>query len=202
MQDYEVSRTIGKCSVSGKTFEEGEEFYSVVLDDKEGLHRCDYSVDAWEGPPEGTLCYCKTALPVKNEQKKTFVDDEVILDFFLRLGGADDRLKQRFRFVLSLILMRKRILKYVKTIRESDREYWEMRLVRDKTRYRVFNPVLDEHEIEDVSVELSTILHGSYAVGDAAAGDCGRVDAPGTDGCSPTEPIPADVSGGSHQEGP
>lgn len=163
MSDYDVSRSIGKCCVSGRAFEEGEEFYTVVLDGADSLERKDYALDVWEAPPEGTLCHFKTRMPKKEGPKKTYVDDDVLIQFFLRLAGAKEGLKLRFRFVLSLILMRKRLLKYEKTIREGGREVWQLRLTRDKSEHRVLNPSLDETEIQALSEELSAILHGQVA---------------------------------------
>ena len=32
MADYEISKTAGTCSACGRTFEEGEAFYSVVFE--------------------------------------------------------------------------------------------------------------------------------------------------------------------------
>lgn len=160
MADYDISRATGKCTVTGRPFEEGEDFHTVILETAEGMERCDYSQEAWKGPPEGTLCHFKTRLPKKDEPRKTFVDNEVLINFFLRLVDTEDALKLRFRFVLSLILLRKRLLKYEKTLRDGDREFWEMRLTRDKSLHRVFNPSLNENEIEELSSELNTILHG------------------------------------------
>ncbi len=161
MTEYTISRASGCCAVSGRAFEAGEEFYSVIVEAQEGLERRDYSLAAWEGPPPGALCHFKTRLPAKEEARRTFVDDEVLINFFQRLAGAEDALKQRFRFVLALILLRKRLLKYERTVREPKGEHWDMRLVRDKTLHRVFNPVMNDREIEQVSGELSAILHGA-----------------------------------------
>jgi len=179
MAEHGIPRSIGKCGVSGRILEEDEVFYTAILDAPdggEGFERRDFAAEAWQGPPEGTLCHFKTRLPRKDEPKKTFVDDDVMINFFLRLADADEGLKLRFRFVLSLILMRKRVLKYVRTIREGDREFWEMRLMRDKSHHCVFNPVLSEDEIEELSGELSAILHGHVTEIDATSAD---TDEPG-----------------------
>jgi len=192
MADQAIPRSIGKCGISGRVIEEDEVFYTAILDAAdggEGFERQDFSAEAWTGPPEGTLCHFQTRLQKKDEPKKTFVDDDVMINFFLRLADAEAGLKQRFRFVLSLILMRKRILKYVKTIREGDREYWEMRLMRDKSHHRVFNPVLAEDEIEELSGELSAILHGHVVEVDKAPTDAeADADDPGTDEPGADEP--------------
>ncbi len=96
-----------------------------------------------------------------------------MINFFLRLADSEEPLKERFRFVLSLILMRKRLLKYGRTIRRDGREYWEMRMVRDKSVHLVLNPSMNDAEIEEVTGELGAILHGHVAddadvVGDGA----------------------------------
>lgn len=160
MAEYDVSRSAGQCSVSGRAFEEDEEFYSVVIETPEGFQRKDIAEECWEGPPSGAVCHFKTKLPKKEEARKTFVNDDVLVDFFLRLSDSEEPVKRRFRFVLSLILMRKRLLKYMQTFREEGCEYWEMRLARDKSLHKVLNPSLNEAEIETLASELGSILHG------------------------------------------
>lgn len=170
MIDYEVSRPNGTCCVTGHAFVEGELFYSAVFDTPEGFARRDYAEGAWTGSPEGALCHFKTRMPKKAESRKTFVDDETLINFFVRLADSEDASKLRFRFVLSLILLRKRLLKYEKTVREGGAEYWEMRLMRDKSTHRVYNPVLTDAEIEDLTGQLGSILAGYIPDEDDAAG--------------------------------
>lgn len=106
------------------------------------------------------MCFFKTRMPRKEEPKRTFVDDDLLINFFTRLADSDDASKLRFRFVLSLILLRKRLLKYDRTIREGDVEHWEMRLMRDKSAHKVLNPRLNDDEIEDLTGQLGAILAG------------------------------------------
>lgn len=160
MTDFDISRASGACCVTGRTFDEDEAFYTVVLETEDGLARRDYSLDAWTGPPEGALCFYKTRMPHKNQPKRRFIDDSAMISFFKALGDATHPNKLRFRFVLAMILLRKRVLKYERTQREGHAEVWEMRLVREKTMHRVVNPMLREDEIVGVSAELGSILHG------------------------------------------
>ncbi len=181
MTDFEVSRTAGQCGACGRVFTEGEEFTSVVFEAKEGFERRDVCPACWQGPPAEAVCFFKTHLAKKEKAKKTFVDDEVLVDFFLRLSDAEEPHKQRFRFVLSLILLRKRLVKYERTVREDLREFWEMRLMRDKSLHRVYNPALADAEIEELTRELKAILQGDVPEeaedGEARYGgnaECGR----------------------------
>jgi hypothetical protein len=97
-------------------------------------------------------------VPEPTEKKKLLVDDEVLLEFFERLGEASERVKINFRFVLALILMRKRILKYQQTQLRDGQEIWIMGQVREQTKHEVLNPRLDDAQIEEVSEQLSAIL--------------------------------------------
>jgi hypothetical protein len=168
MGEYEISRTTGRCSVSGRVFTEGETFHTVLFETPHGYERRDFSEECWQGPPPDSLCHFLAQLPKKEKPHKTFVDDEVLLDFFRRMGDSQDTHKLRFRFVLSLILMRKRLLKYERTIRQEGSEVWEMRLVRDKSSHRVLHPTMNDAEIEELTRELGTILQGGQATGDVA----------------------------------
>jgi hypothetical protein len=185
MIDFEVSRPVGRCFVSGREFAEGETFHTALFESPQGFERRDYSEESWQGPPEGALCCFQTRLPKREEKRRTFVDDDALLTFFTRLADSTDESKQRFRFVLSLILLRKRVLKYERTIREGQREYWEMRCMRDKSSHRVFNPVLTDTEIQELTGELGAILAGG-AAGEIQDSDWTEGDE-ATDGAQPQQ---------------
>lgn len=184
MIEYEVSKSSGTCCVTGRPIAEDEVFYSALFETAEGFERRDYADEAWQGPPAGALCFFKTRMPKKQEARRTFVDDDVLLNFFQRLEGADDPSKLRFRFVLSLILLRKRLLKYDRTLREGGGEYWEMRLIREKTAHKVYNPVLTDDEIQDLTGQLGSILAGYVPEDDAEESDASDVASPSADDAS------------------
>jgi len=172
--EWEVEPAKGRCAVSGRQFQEGEEFYTVLFEDGESFRRADYSADVWQAPPEGSFCHFKTRVPIKEKRKKLLVDNELLLSFFTRLAEESDPLRVQFRFVLALILMRKRLLRYERSEKESGAEVWYMTLMPDRSEHRVVNPRLTDDQIEAVSGQLGAILHGDMgewanSVGDAAA---------------------------------
>jgi hypothetical protein len=191
MSDYDITRAKGLCCVSGKSFDEGEEFYTVVVDSGGALERRDYSLDAWTGPPDGTVCHFRTRMPRKNAPPKMFVSDDMIIGFFRDLAETADARKLRFRFVLALMLLRKRLLKYEGTRRGPAGEFWQMRLTRDKSLHEVFNPDLQESEIESLSGELSVVLQ-SHAIEAMAE----RGSAPDVDTADSNDESPADCAAG------
>lgn len=163
MSDYDVSRTEGTCYATGRAFTEDEYFFSVILETDKGFERRDYALDAWEGPPEDAVCHFKTRMPRKEAPKRMFVDDSVLMTFFNRLEGTTEPAKQRFRFVLALILLRKRVLRYENSHREGDGELWIMRQIGDRKKHQVYNPGLSEDEIGEVTSQLGDVLHADFA---------------------------------------
>jgi len=88
-----------------------------------------------------------------------FVDDEMLMTFFERLAEETEQERINFRFILTLILMRKRCLKYDSSRIEDGSEIWRLRIVgSDKQFVEVINPHLDEEQIERLSSQLSQIL--------------------------------------------
>lgn len=158
-QQWELKRASGVCEISGRELQEGEVFYTVLFEDGETFRRADYAEDAWQGPPEGCFCFFKTRVPVKEKKKKLLVDAELLINFFQRLEDEEEPVRVQFRFVLALLLMRKRLLRYDGSAVADDVETWEMTLMHNRTKQRVVNPRLSDDQIEDVSRQLGAILH-------------------------------------------
>jgi len=186
MSEYDISRATGRCAGCNRPLEVGEAFYSVLLENKEAYLRQDIGLECWQGPPPGAVCHYRTRVPKREEKRKVLVDDTVLVDFFRKLAVSEEAGRERFRFVLSLILLRKRLLKYDQTSREGGREFWHLRLMADKSVHRVANPRLDESQIEGLMVELGSILEGYAAEAVHAA------EEPGADGATQGESTSSD----------
>lgn len=168
MGKFSLARPEGVCAVDGKPIGEGDEFYAVVFEDGEGLRREDYCLDCWKAAPEGSLCSFKTRLPEKSRPKRLLVDDQILVQFFERLDDATEPARLNFRFVLALILMRKRLLKYETTELDAQgREFWGMSYPKGKGAVRVLNPRLNEEQICSISAQLGAVLQGDFDAVDA-----------------------------------
>jgi hypothetical protein len=193
MTDWEVARTTGTCCISGRAFEEGEAYHTALFAAGDSFERKDYAEECWSGPPEGAYCTWKARLPVKDRPRKLLVDDQVLVTFFERLERETDEPKLQFRFVLALILMRKRLLKYVESQIEGGVEWWTLRAPGSQTTHRVRNPGLDEQRIKDVAGQLGAILTTDYSAFDEAEtsdeedqADAGEPRNDSADGVEPT----------------
>jgi hypothetical protein len=165
---YALGRPQGKCSICGHDIHEGDKFTAAVRETAAGLERLDLDMPCWEAfDKSALLAYWRTVMPSCHGPAKPriFVDDTVLCDLFDRLADtpADEPAKRNFRFVLGLVLMRKRLLAYESSHVENGREFWSVRLKGREQPIDLHNPRLDEQEVAQVSEQLGQILNGETA---------------------------------------
>lgn len=158
MDEWEIDKPLGQCYGTGRKIQYGEEYFGALVETAEGLQRRDFCADYWEKEKPDAFCHWRTRLPHPDQKKQVFVDDEMLLAFFDRLARETEQEKIDFRFVLALILMRKRRLKYDTSRMDNDKEIWRLRFAGDKQTVEVINPHLDDEQIEQLSSQIGQIL--------------------------------------------
>lgn len=157
---YDVPRPGGHCAVTGRKIEAGERFFAAVRETPEGIERVDVSPEAWDGFDRSSLlAFWQTVMPAHEQKKKVFVDDEVLCTLFERLADASEPVKVNFRFVLGLILMRKRLIVYEDGRQQDGRDVWVVRMKGKDERLTLIDPKLDEQQVTEVSGQLGEILN-------------------------------------------
>lgn len=200
---YEVPRTTGRCAKTGRELQPGEPYYAALVEvdpdaqpeaqngkpesatkandaaNALGIQRIDVSQEAWgEGyRPERLFSYWKSTVPEPNEKKKLFVDDAVLMNLLVRLEDATEPQRLAFRYVLALILMRKKLIRFDGTEERTaevdgqtvEQEWWLFTPKLDLSKgplgkwnedetLAVLDPHLDESQIEQVTQQLGEIL--------------------------------------------
>ena len=158
MEEWEIEKPVGNCFGTGRKIEYGEEYYGALVETEQGLARRDYCADYFQSQKPQVFCFWKTKLPQPGQKKAQFIDDDMLMAFFNRLEQETEQEKINFRFVLALILMRKRRLKYDSSDVQGDTETWRLRVTGDKEFVTVVNPHLDEVQIEQLSSQIGEIL--------------------------------------------
>ncbi len=158
MDEWEINKPLGLCYGTGKKIDFGEEYFGALVETEQGLQRRDFCVDYWQSQKPSVFCFWKTKLPQPGQKKARFIDDDMLMAFFERLAQETEQEKINFRFVLALVLMRKRRLKYDSSQVEDGKEIWRLRITGDKEMVEVINPHLDEVQIEQLSSQMSQIL--------------------------------------------
>ena len=157
---YQIARPQGKCFVTGETIEAGQKFMAALRETPVGFERLDISLRAWPTFDRADVIgFWQTVMPRAEQKKKVFVDDQVLCEIFERLKDATEPAKLNFRFVLALILMRKRMIVYETTRMDGDREIWSVRFKGRDDQLDLLNPKLDEQQVVEVSQQLSEILN-------------------------------------------
>jgi hypothetical protein len=167
---YQIGRSPGCCAVTGRRLEPGEAYVAALVEreEGEGFERIEYCSDAWESGarPERLFGYWRATVPEPNAKPKLLVDDESLLELFDSLGEAAEsasRDQAALRFVLTLILLRKRLVKHVGQRHTSEAR--EMLVRRrgepsDAPPTAVVDPNLDASEVESLASQLEPVLRG------------------------------------------
>ncbi|MBN1257725.1 MAG: hypothetical protein JXA52_08475 [Planctomycetes bacterium] len=160
MADWKVERGRKQCAATERPFEEGEVYFSVLIEQDDTFQRLDFSLEVWKEQEKNQFfSFWRTRMPSASEEpKRRFIDTEVIYNFFTRLADAESEMKLTFRYLLALILLRKRFLRLDEIIKQDGEEYlavWDRRV----SKYlRILNPHATCETLEEAQRELSCIF--------------------------------------------
>jgi hypothetical protein len=163
---FSIARAQSKCSVCGRDIAPGEKFTAAVRESAAGLERLDLDSQCWQSFDRAALlAFWQVVMPAAAAPKpRMFVDDTVLCELFERLqAGGEEAPKLNFRFVLGLILMRKRLLAYESAHVEGGKDFWTVRLKGRDQSIDLLNPRLDEQQVAEVTAQIGQILSGEQA---------------------------------------
>jgi hypothetical protein len=165
--DYQVGHSTGRCEATGQALEPGCPCMATLCDREgdEGFDRRDFSLTAWESGarPERLFSFWKTIVPAPDAKPRVLVDDAVLIDLFERLAADERPQRVAFRFVLALILMRKKQLKFTGRTTEGDVERWLLQprgAAAEQPPFVAINPNLADDDVRDLLDQLGEILQG------------------------------------------
>lgn len=164
-KEYNISRPAAQCRKCEAKLAPAQELVATLRETDEQFIREDYCIGCWDdaaaSQDKAIIGTWRTAVPEPEAKKKLFVDNDLLVNFFERLEGAAEPLKVSFRFVLALILMRKRLLVYDKLHKAPDgSETWQMHFKGSPRIHEVIDPKMDETKITETSEQLGQILEG------------------------------------------
>lgn len=174
-QDYPIGKGTGVCSATGRRLEVGERFVASLVESEESeeLLRVDFSGEAWDegARPRRLFGFWRGVIPAADAKKHVLIDDDAILDLFDQLATATDARRVAFRFVLALILVRKRLLVCESTRAPKGGEPGVM-LVRRKGDPRppegpalgeVIDPGMTDEAVDEVIQQFEAVMAGEDA---------------------------------------
>jgi len=146
------------CAGTGRPLLPGERYFSVLFDEGGQFIRKDYAKDAWTGVPQNALAFWSGRVPELNEKRRPTFDDELLLDCFARLADESDPARLQFRYVVGLLLLRRKRLKFEDVRRDGDREFLQLRCVKTNCVFEMLDPHLSETDMNAVQAEVFKLL--------------------------------------------
>jgi hypothetical protein len=160
--EYEFQRFTRHCATTGREIKPGETFYSTLVMEGARIVRQDFAADAWRGPPQGVLGWWKSQVPTESSRKIHWAPNDVMLELLEQ--WESDPAKLDSRYVLSLLLIRRRVLRLEETERnEAGQEVAVLYCPRRETTYRVITSVPDDQRAAEIQNELGRLLFAGGA---------------------------------------
>jgi hypothetical protein len=156
--DYQLQPITRACAVTGRTLSPGEKFVTALFDQKPGFVRKDFAADAWPGPPDGAIAFWCGTVPAAEAKPRLRIDDDLLYDCFVRLEGRMEPAEVNFRYVVALLLMRRKRFKFDETRVEDGHEVMILKEARGDATHQVVNPRLTEKEMMQVQEEVFKVL--------------------------------------------
>ncbi len=154
--DYEIQRSTRHCAQSGRELRPGETFYSLLTRQGAELQRQDFAADAWQGPPETAIAWWKSQVPLAEAGKPKLAPNDAMLDLFDQLLDVPD--KQDMRYVLALLLTRRRALRLEETEQTPQGETMILFCPSREVEYRVTVLLPDDTRAAEIQTELGHLL--------------------------------------------
>ncbi len=155
--DFEVDKSTRTCAATGREIGAGETYHSVLVRDGAEVKRLDYSQEAWKGPPSEAIGSWTSVMPAKDAtNKRKLAPSEVLLQLFHELSDAPDR--EDLRYVLTLLLIRRRLMRLEETVVEEGAETLLLYCPRDEQTYRVRVVAPGEARVQEIQDYLGGLL--------------------------------------------
>lgn len=161
--DWSMPRRAEVCAACQHPFEVGESHLAAIYDCPTGYERTDVCLDCPADASRTPLATWRSRRPAPSHPRSQPFDRQAIFGFFERLESSTSPQQIQFRFLLGLLLWRKKVLRLDTSSTNGAQESWEYVLVGQDRRFTVIRPDLDEAQLEDLSAQLESVLAGGDA---------------------------------------
>lgn len=150
MHEYNVKPVGRICAGTGQELMPGSLCHSVLVEKDGDLLRLDYSEAGWTQPPHGLLAHWRCEVPEASAAVKKSLDVDDLMRQFEQLSDEASPAQDKFRYVLALLLLRRRRLKLDGTKLIDDQESLEVTGARGEGTFLVPVQQLDDAEVQQL----------------------------------------------------
>jgi hypothetical protein len=172
MSDWKIRRRHGECSTCEGTFEDGTRHASSLrFDEEETLVREDLCETCWDDVDESGYLFWWFTRHQEDRKKTVQLDLGSLERLFMELDGRGEEKLRELRYLLCLLLMRKRKLKLIKVKRGSKGEELVLRRPRRTEELSVWVYDFTPDRMEELRTRLQEVLDGMGSDEPAKEGD-------------------------------
>lgn len=179
-ETWHIARGSRICAHGGGTIVPGEAFYSALIEDGEGFARRDFAAASWpEVDKAPFFSYWRNKSRSAGESDRAAaVDYGRLLVFFDALADAGEPRRRLFRYVVALMLARRRILRLDAVRKTPAGDFLVLHDRRRPEPLEVFAPEATREQLDEVQERLDRLFDD----GDAEAGGAATEDGAGCGG--------------------
>ena len=161
--DWPIKHRADTCARTGRAFEAGEQFYTLLFREGEGYRREDLSEEAWTQRNENIrpFSFWKSRYESPPAAPPEALGKENAEEIFRRLLAENDPANANACYVLAVMLERKRVLKPIKTEPTDDRPVLIYEHAKTGDVFIVPEVRLRLDELEHVQNEVSQLLRNA-----------------------------------------
>lgn len=164
MSDWKIRRRHGECSRCQSVFEDGTRHASILrIDDEELLVREDLCPECWEGEDAAEMLFWWFTRHQEDKRKTLRLDLESLERLFMELEGREQEKIRELRYLVCLLLMRKRKLKLIRVERKKQGEKLILRRPRRTEELSVWVVDFTPERMEEMRASLQEALEGAGA---------------------------------------
>lgn len=160
--EWEIKSRSQACTKTGRAFENGEFFYTLLYREKEGFRREDLCQQAWEARNDNLLpfSFWRTKYEPPPPPKPEPLQKDDAEGLLRQMVSANDPRYQKATYILALMLERKRLLRPMES-QDADLLVYE----HSKTGevFALVNPQLGLEQIPAVQREVAELLESGLS---------------------------------------
>lgn len=158
--EWLINKGSKNCSNCENVFKEEEEYFSAIYDNHDAFMRKDFCLECWDKAKSGEIfSFWKTKVQKAFDKGQMYASTDVFCDLFQKLENVENQSNVNFRYVLSLYLMRKKILKLKSVQKTNGNEILVFQYFKEGKETKVFKPQLGDEAILAVTEEIGKLVN-------------------------------------------
>ncbi len=160
--EYQFRPVGKKCAATGEELAPGSLCHSVLVERNGELERLDFSEQGWSGPPSGTIGAWTCVVPKPAEVRHEPLDASALMSCFEQLVEEASPAREGLRYVLALLLVKKRRLRLEGSRVDGNDEYLQLAGAQGEGAWEVRDLNPTDEEVQQWQRELNVYLASEW----------------------------------------